>query len=92
VDCCAYIFRAEDGQRLSVKETGAVVRLTLTYPDGHTDGPGLPEGLLLPGRGTYVLAVSPDTMADGAFGKFTLTLTIPPVGITPGTSVNGDRP
>jgi hypothetical protein len=92
VDCCTYKFAAAAGQHLQVTETGAVVRLLLAYPDGHTDGPGLPQDLLLPARGTYLLTVSPDTMANGAFGKFSVRITIPPLGMTPGTSVNGDKP
>jgi hypothetical protein len=79
VDCCTYKFTAMAGQKLHWKQTGAVARILLQYPDGHTDGPGLPEPTLLPADGDYLLTLSPDTMADGAFGKFTLTLTIPPL-------------
>jgi hypothetical protein len=75
-DCCAYAFVAESGQRLIVKETGAAARLVLRYPNGNVDGPGLPQNLVLPAHGTYVLSVSPDLMADGAYGPFTLTLTL----------------
>ena len=91
VDCCVYQFAAGSGQRLTVRESGAAARLLLTYPDGHIDGPGLADDTLLPGDGTYRLTVSPDTMADGAFGRFSLKITIPPLGVTPGTSVNGDH-
>jgi hypothetical protein len=77
-DCCAYAFKAHAGQTLNWRETGAVVRTTMTYPDGHTDGPGLPNAIPLPADGAYVFTISPDTMADGAFGRFVLKLKIPP--------------
>jgi hypothetical protein len=76
--CCAYRFAAQAGQTLYWRETGAAVRVVMTYPDGHTDGPGLPQGIALPQTGPYVFTVSPDLMADGAFGRFTLWLRIPP--------------
>jgi hypothetical protein len=92
VDCCTYKFVASAGQTLVWKEGGAAVRMVLQYPDGHTDGPGLPARVSLPASGAYLLSVSPDLMADGAFGRFTLTLGITPLGVTPGLSVNGDNP
>ena len=78
-DCCAYVLEARGGQALTWRETGAAVRVTMTYPDGHTDGPGLPPTIPLPDDGTYIFTVSPNLMADGAFGRFRLTLTIPPL-------------
>jgi hypothetical protein len=77
VACCTYVFKARAGQRLSWRETGAAVRLTIGYPDGRMDGPGLPNPLPLPQSGAYTLAVSPDLMADGSYGPFTMRLTIP---------------
>ena len=87
---CTQKNNAHSGQRLTVREIGAAARLLLTYPDGHIDGPGLSDDTLLPANGTYLLTVDPNTMADGAFGRFTVRITIPPIGVTPGTSVNGD--
>jgi hypothetical protein len=78
-DCCTYVFKADSGQRLYWSETGAAVRLVITYPDGRVDGPGFADPLPLPQAGAYTLAVSPDLMADGAFGRFTLKLRIPPL-------------
>jgi len=75
--CCTYVFKARAGQQLYWSERGAVVRLTIGYPDGHMDGPGLANPLPLPASGAYTLAVSPDLMADGAYGPFTLKLRIP---------------
>jgi hypothetical protein len=76
-DCCAYRFTASAGQSLHWRLAGPTVRVTLTYPDGHTDGPGLPDIALLPADGAYVFTVSPDLMADGAYGRFHLRLEIP---------------
>ena len=78
VDCCAYTFKAAAGQALHWRETGAVVRMVITYADGSVDGPGLANPLPLPQSGAYKLQISPDLMADGAFGRFTLKLRIPP--------------
>jgi hypothetical protein len=80
VDCCTYVFKAQAGQLLYWSETGAVARLVITYPDGHVDGPGFANPLPLPATGAYTLSVSPDLMADGAFGRFTLKLRTPPPG------------
>jgi hypothetical protein len=78
VDCCAYAFKAQAGQKLYWTETGAAARMGIAYPDGNGVDPGLPSPVTLPQSGTYKLLVSPDLMADGAFGRFTLRLRIPP--------------
>jgi hypothetical protein len=78
--CCSYRFNAEAGQVLNWRETGATIRVVMKYPDGHIDGPGLPQAIALPQTGTYVFTISPNLMADGAFGPFTLRLQIPPLG------------
>jgi hypothetical protein len=77
-DCCAYRFQARAGQSLVWRESGAAVRVTMRYPDGHTDGPGLPNRILLPANGAYVFSVRPNLMADSGFGRFVLNLQIPP--------------
>jgi hypothetical protein len=77
-DCCAYRIKARAGQSLIWRESGAAVRVTMLYPDGHTDGPGLPNTILLPMDGAYVFSVRPNLMADGGFGPFKLSLKIPP--------------
>ena len=79
LDCCAYVFKATAGQQLHWSQSGAAARLVMTYPDGHVDGPGFANPLPLPSTGAYTLTVSPDLMADGAFGRFTLKLRIPPL-------------
>jgi hypothetical protein len=77
-DCCNYVFKARAGQRLYWSESGAAVRMVITYPDGAADGPGLPNPQPLPESGVYTLAISPDLMAEGAFGPYVLRLRIPP--------------
>ena len=76
-DCCAYRFKARAGQLLVWRESGAAVRVTMRYPDGHIDGPGLPNRLPLLQDGAYVFSVRPNLMADGGFGPFQLSLRIP---------------
>lgn len=78
-DCCAYRFKARAGQVLDWSISGAATRQVVTYPDGHVDGPGVPDPLPLPADGVYIFSVTPDLMADGAFGRFRLRLTIPPL-------------
>jgi hypothetical protein len=78
VDCCAFTFKARAGQTLHWIETGATSRMGIAYPDGDGINPGLPNPVPLPQTGAYVLTVSPDLMAEGAFGRFTLKVRIPP--------------
>jgi hypothetical protein len=77
-DCCTYVFGARAGQRLYWSEDGAVVRMVLTNPDGEAVGPGLYNPQPLPQTGEYTLAISPDLMAEGAFGRYAIKLRIPP--------------
>ena len=78
VECCSYTFKAHAGQQLHWSETGAAARVGLAYPDGDGINPGLPNPADLPQDGRYVLTLSPDLMAEGAFGPFTLRIRIPP--------------
>ena len=73
--CCTYVFAARGGQKLYWSESGATVRMVLTFPDGNVDGPGLYNPEPLRKSGVYTLAISPDLMADGAY---VLKLRIPP--------------
>jgi hypothetical protein len=76
--CCTYVFKAAAGQKLYWTLKGPATRVGLTYPDGDGINPGLPSPADLPQTGDYTLILSPDLMADGAFGRFTLTIRIPP--------------
>ena len=77
-DCCAYRIVAHAGQILRWRLKGPATRETITGPDGQSDGPGLPPAIPLTMDGAYIFAVHPNLMADGAYGRFTLKLTIPP--------------
>jgi hypothetical protein len=77
--CCTYAFEARAGQRLYWSLRGPATRQTIGYPDGHVDGPGLPNPLKLPMTGAYSFAVRPNLMADGAYGRFELRMRIPPL-------------
>ncbi|HEX4196281.1 MAG TPA: hypothetical protein VHZ26_02460 [Caulobacteraceae bacterium] len=79
VACCTYVFKAKAGQKLYWSVTGASTRQTIGYPGGGVDGPGLPDPLPLPATGAYVLSVTPDLMAEGAYGRFVLKLRVPPL-------------
>jgi hypothetical protein len=78
IECCSYTFKAHAGQRLHWSETGAVARIGLAYPNGGGIAQGLPNPVDLPQDGAYVFTLSPDQMAEGAYGPFTLKLRIPP--------------
>jgi hypothetical protein len=75
-DCCRYTFRARAGQTLHWTWRGPAARMGLAYPDGDGINPGLPETLRLPQNGTYEFDVSPNLMAEGIYGRFTLTIRI----------------
>jgi len=77
-ECCSYSFKAHAGQTMHWSETGAVARIGIQYPNGDGINPGLPNPTPLPQDGTYILTLSPDLMANGAFGPFKLTVRIPP--------------
>lgn len=78
-DCCAYAISARAGQTLHWMLTGPATRQTITDPAGQTEGPGIPLAIPLTADGTYVFTVRPNLMADGAYGRYVLTLTIPPL-------------
>jgi hypothetical protein len=72
----SYAFRARARQTLTWTFRGPAIRTVIRYPNGDTDGPGLPHRIRLPRSGTYVFTVSSNLMADGIFGPFRLTLRI----------------
>jgi len=76
VECCYYSLAARAGQTLTWGFDGPNVRSLITYPDGSTDGPGIPNSIPLPTTGTYVLGFTADTMAGDAYGPFRATVTI----------------
>lgn len=79
IACCTYAFKAAAGQKLYWSVTGASTRQVIGYPDGSVDGPGLPNPVPLPATGAYSFSVTPDLMAEGAYGRFVLKIRIPPL-------------
>ena len=77
-ECCTYSFKAHAGQTLHWTFRGPAARIGLAYPDGDGINPGLPNPTPLPQTGSYVFSASPDLMAEGIYGPFTLTIRIPP--------------
>jgi hypothetical protein len=75
-DCCAYVLEARAGQILTWHFKGPAARETIRYPDGRTDGPGIPQKITLPATGSYIFSASPDLMVERVFGPFTLTIQI----------------
>jgi hypothetical protein len=77
-DCCSYTFKAAAGQKLYVTETG-VGHVLLVFPGGDTAGPYPGEFTeTLPATGTYKVDVNSNPKFQPEYGRFTLTLRIPP--------------
>jgi hypothetical protein len=57
---------------------GPAVHLVLQDPQGNASGPGLSNPVPLPLEGCYRLSVSANTMAEGAFGSYSLSLQFSP--------------
>jgi len=76
VPCCYYSLAARAGQTLTWDFSGPAMRSVITYPDGSTDGPGIPETIPLETTGTYILGFTPNLMSEGAYGPFRATVTI----------------
>jgi hypothetical protein len=76
--CCAYAFRARAGQTLSWTLEGATsLTVMVTQPDGHVDGPELPQEILLPQHGIYVIRVRADlTDIEDKTEPFRLSISI----------------
>jgi hypothetical protein len=68
----SYAFATTASARLQWVMSGPAVRVVLSYPDGNTDGPGLPSEITLAMPGRYVFTVSSNTMAEHIYGSFQL--------------------
>ena len=75
-ESCDYRFKARAGQVLTWRVDGPATRQVISYPDGNADGPGIPQRIPLQQTGEYVFSISADLMAEGAFGRYRLRLTI----------------
>jgi hypothetical protein len=72
----SYRFFGQKNQILVWDFKGPAIRAIIAYPDGNTDGPGLPPEIPLNQDGAYVFSVASNTMADKIFGIFTIHLTL----------------
>jgi hypothetical protein len=66
----SYAFTTTASTRLQWVMRGPAVRTVLSYPDGNTDGPGLPSVVALTMPARYVFTVSSNTMAENIYGRF----------------------
>lgn len=73
-------FDARAGQKMTVKVVGQNLKtgagIPITLPDGGSDAVDENVPYALPQTGDYSLEIHANTMSDGPFGPFTLTLTI----------------
>jgi hypothetical protein len=73
-------FDARAGQTMTVTVAGQNLKtgpgIPITLPNGATDAVDENAPYALPQSGDYLLVIHANTMSDGPFGPFTLTLTI----------------
>ena len=73
-------FGAKAGQIMTVKVVGGTIKtgpgIPLNFPNGGTDAVFENTPYQLPQTGNYVIEMHANTMSDGPFGKFSMTLTI----------------
>ena len=75
-----YEFDARAGQKMTVTVVGGNIKtgpgIPITLPNGKSDAVDENTPYTLPATGTYVILMHANTMSDGPFGKFSMTLTI----------------
>ncbi len=75
-----FTFAARAGQTLTLHLVGGDIKsgpgIPITFPDGGGGGAYLDTPFALPQTGGYLIYLHANTMSEGPFGKFTLTLTI----------------
>jgi len=73
-------FSARSGQKMTVEAVGQNLKtgpgIPITLPNGATDAVDENAPYTLPQTGDYLLEIHANTMSEGPFGPFTLTLTI----------------
>jgi hypothetical protein len=73
-------FNARSGQKMTVTVAGHNLKtgpgIPITLPNGASDAVDENAPYTLPQTGDYLLEIHANTMSDGPFGPFTLTLTI----------------
>ena len=75
-----YEFDARACQKMTVTVVGGNIKtgpgIPITLPNGKTNAVDENTPYTLPATGTYVILMHANTMSDGPFGKFSMTLTI----------------
>jgi hypothetical protein len=73
-------FDARAGQKLTLRVTGGGIKtgpgIPITTPNGGSDAVDVGQPFALPETGTYVIVMHANTMSDGPFGRFHLTVRI----------------
>lgn len=73
-------FAARAGQKMTIHTEGGVLKtgpgIPITGPNGFRDALNEDTPFLLPATGDYVIVLHANTMSDGPFGRFVMTLTI----------------
>jgi hypothetical protein len=73
-------FVARAGQKLSIATVGGGLKtgagIPITGPNGFQDAVDVSTPYTLPATGAYVIDLHANTMSEGPFGRFTMTLTI----------------
>jgi hypothetical protein len=75
-----FAFGAGSGQKLTIHTAGRNLKtgpgIPITLPNGSSDAVDENTPYTLPATGRYVIDILANTMSDGPFGPFTVTLTI----------------
>jgi hypothetical protein len=73
-------FDARAGQTMTVKVVGGGIKtgpgIPITLPNGGSDAVDVDTPYTLPATGDYIIVMHANTMSDGPFGRFFMTLTI----------------
>jgi hypothetical protein len=73
-------FDARAGQKATITTVGGGLKtgpgIPITGPNNFQDAVDVGTPYPLPATGTYVIVLHANTMSDGPFGRFTMTLTI----------------
>ena len=73
-------FEAGAGQKMMIHIVGGNIKtgpgIPITFPDGKGDAVDVDTPYTLPATGTYMILLHANTMSNGPFGRFTMTLEI----------------
>ncbi|MGD0643081.1 MAG: hypothetical protein ABSC22_20265 [Roseiarcus sp.] len=73
-------FAARAGQKLTIHIVGGDIKtgpgIPITFPNGSGDAVDVDAPYALPATGDYVIFIHANTMSEGPFGRFRLTLRI----------------